>query len=107
MRWLAASCATLIVLSASAMANTDFPSPLTPIDFADLTGWADDDHDAALVAFRRTCETATQRAPRSRSSSVDGQALAAICEDLAQNPPSSARVFFEDHFAPLRVLNRS
>lgn len=103
MRWLAASCATLIVLSASAMANTDFSSPLTPIDFAELTGWADDDHDAALVAFRRTCETATQRAPRSRSSGVDGQALAAICEDLAQNPPSSARGFFEAHFTPLRV----
>lgn len=103
MRWLAAFCATLIVLSASVMANTDFPANMTPTTFDDLPGWADDDHEAALVAFRRTCVAATARAPRSRSSGVDGLALARICEDLTQNPPVSARTFFEAHFTPHRI----
>lgn len=98
MRWLVASCATLIVLSASAMANSDFPAPLTPIEFAELPGWADDDHEAALVAFRRTCNAARQRPPRSRASGVDGAALARICAILADDPPSSARTFFQTHF---------
>lgn len=104
MRWLAAaSCAIFIVLSASAMASNDFPARITPVAFADLHGWVDDDHDAALVAFHRTCVAAIARAPRSRASGVNGPALARICEDLTQNAPSSARSFFEANFTPYRV----
>lgn len=103
MRWLVAFCATLIVLSASAMANTDFPASSTPTNFDGLPGWANDDHEAALTAFRRTCVAATARAPRSRASGVDGATLAQICEELALNPPVSARTFFEAYFTPHRI----
>lgn len=103
MRWLmasslVASSLAIFLLSASAMANTDFPARILPTTFAELPGWAHDDHEAALVAFARTCVAARARAPRSRMSGVDGTALASICEDLQQNPPSSARAFFEAHF---------
>lgn len=103
MRWLAAFCATLIVLSASVMANTDFPANITPTTFDDLPGWADDDHEAALIAFGRTCVDATARTPRTRPSGVGGAALAQICEELGQNTPVSARTFFEAHFTPHRI----
>lgn len=103
MRWLVASCAALLMNSASAMANTDFPAPLQPVDFDDVPGWVEDDHGAALIAFRRTCPTAVSTPPRGRLSGVDGTALAHICTQLTDDQIVSARAFFETHFEPYRI----
>ena len=36
---------------------------LEPLAFPDLLGWAEDDHAAAFVAFRRSCESLAAGAP--------------------------------------------
>lgn len=89
-------------ISPQAMADS-FPAHLTSLAFNDLEGWADDDHAAALIAFRRTCVQSAERVPRTRSSGVDGEALAAVCASLQDNATVDARVFFETHFTPHRV----
>lgn len=102
---LRSACLVSVGLAMDAPAMADgFPADLTPIAFADLQGWADDDHAAALVAFRRTCLHAVERTPRTRSSGVDGQALTRICAELLQAETQiDARAFFEDRFIPHRV----
>jgi membrane-bound lytic murein transglycosylase A len=62
-----------------------------PERFADLPGWAQEDHAAAFDAFRATCQAA--RDP----------AMSAICRramtvDLLD--PAHAKAFFEDNFTP-------
>ncbi|MFK7791046.1 MAG: murein transglycosylase A [Devosiaceae bacterium] len=80
-----------------------FPADLTPVRFADLPGWQDDDHAGALEAFLRSCDRAAERAARPRPSGVDGQALANICAALLADPTQDAQTFFEAHFTPNRV----
>lgn len=88
-------------ITAPVMADS-FPAHLTPLAFDDLEGWADDDHAAALTAFRRTCEHVAERTPRTRSNGVDGAALAAVCASLPDNA-AAARAFFEANFTPHHV----
>ena len=59
------------------------------LSFADLDGWAEDDHEAALAAFRETC---------ARLDGPDWPALCALAHDL---PPGAARGFFEAAFRPV------
>ncbi|MEQ8657249.1 MAG: MltA domain-containing protein [Hyphomicrobiales bacterium] len=89
-------------IATPAMADS-FPAHLTPLAYDDIEGWVDDDHAAALTAFRRTCERATERTPRARSSGVDGAALATVCASLPDSSASEARAFFETYFTPHRV----
>lgn len=91
-------------ITAPVMADS-FPAHLTPLAFDDLEGWAGDDHAAALTAFRRTCEHVAERAPRTRSNSVEGAALAAVCASLPDNA-AEARAFFEANFTPHHVEAR-
>ena len=76
------------------------------VTFADLPGWAEDDHVAALAAFRQACEAAPKGgSPKARD------ALAQICakaKGLASGEaakPAKARDFFEAHFEPARVVH--
>ena len=71
------------------------PHPTTPPPrperFADLPGWAQEDHVAAFDAYRATCQAARE------------PAMAAICRramsvDLLDRV--HARAFFEDNFRP-------
>lgn len=73
------------------------PAPRPPVEhvrterFADLPGWADEDHAAAFDAYRATCQASRDAA------------MAAICRramtvDLLDEP--HARAFFEDNFIP-------
>jgi membrane-bound lytic murein transglycosylase A len=55
------------------------------VDFADLTGWEDDDHAAALAVFRNTCMDLSE---------PDWQGLCAIAETAPD-----ARTFFELFFS--------
>ena len=57
--------------------------------FADLEGWAADDHAAALAAFRVTCDTDKARG------------LKAACAAAAS--ATDARAFFEAEFRPVAV----
>lgn len=60
-----------------------------PLRFADLDGWAQDDHGAALAAFRETCDRAT------------GAEWAPLCALAGQ--VSEARAFFELFFQPVLI----
>lgn len=69
--------------------------PARPETFADIAGWAVDDHAAGFEAFRTTCGVA--RDP----------ALAEICRRArAQGPLDAgrARAFFEDNFRPELIV---
>jgi hypothetical protein len=62
---------------------------LEPVAFADLAGWAEDDHAAAFAAFRRTCEALASGRPSLRPAAVPAPDLAAICREAlkARRPP--------------------
>lgn len=59
------------------------------LDFKDLNGWAEDDHDAALRVFRDTCGDMKD---------ADWRALCAVAKDQ-----TDARAFFELFFRPILI----
>lgn len=82
-----------------------------PANFADLPGWAEDDHGAALDALRRSC---VRRLALPAERPVEPEALAGRVADWrelcteALEPAASAspRAWFERHFTPLAVEER-
>ena len=80
---------------------------LVPLRFADLPGWAADDHAAALAAFARSCEAMQVRgAPRGGPTrDALAPALLDACRVVPANASEdAARGFFEHRFVPHRVL---
>ncbi|PWE33559.1 murein transglycosylase [Maritimibacter sp. 55A14] len=75
--------AALLLHAPPAMAGPD----IEIIDYADLDGWADDDHAAALSVFRKTCMD------------IEDPEWAPVCA-LAHQAPG-ARSFFEMFFRPV------
>jgi membrane-bound lytic murein transglycosylase A len=74
---------------------------LRPMAFAELAGWARDDHAAAFAAFRKTCAPPVVEASL-RPAVQPTETLARICAAaLATN--EAPRLFFERHFAPFEV----
>ena len=79
---------------------------LTPVDFADLPGWAEDDPAQALEAFRRSCARWAKQTP---DKAIGGQGGFAgtvrdwqpVCARAAT--AGSARTFFASNFAPFAV----
>jgi membrane-bound lytic murein transglycosylase A len=91
------ACATAPHGPAPLPAPAYAPPPRPPVErprperFADLPGWATDDHAAAFDAYRATCQASRE------------PAMAAICRramtvDLLDE--AHARAFFEDNFVP-------
>lgn len=74
------------------------------VAFSDVPGWTEDDHVAALAAFRQACA-----APPKGGRAQDRDALTKICAqalslaDAAK--PAIARNFFETHFQPARMIH--
>ena len=78
------------------------------VTFADLPGWAADDHGAAFAAFRASCPAVVSSVTaKGRSSSPAEAALAAVCATALKATAvlnrTQARAFFEKHFAPHSV----
>src|SRR5437868_6777295 len=72
-------------------------SQIEPVQWADLDGWAADDHAAAFSAFRASCTAiARQRAREDRPMLA---ALKAACKRAPAGtlPEQRARAFFEDN----------
>jgi membrane-bound lytic murein transglycosylase A len=67
----------------------DKPINLSPTRFADLQGWAEDDHAAAFGALLRSC-AADPELPHAADALALGSSASAI----------AARAFFEDRFLP-------
>ncbi|UZE52396.1 MltA domain-containing protein [Rhodopseudomonas sp. P2A-2r] len=81
-------------------------SQYAPVAWADIDGWADDDHLQAFQAFRTSCKPiSAQRIPPVDSKALGGSlrdpchvAKAADISDTAK-----AKAFFENNFLPLRI----
>jgi membrane-bound lytic murein transglycosylase A len=74
-----------------------------PLSFSDLQGWVQDDHAAALAAFRRSCASPSGHGGGGRPSPA---ALARVCRDarhLSSPSGAEARAFFERHFQPVSI----
>jgi len=84
---------------------------LRPVEFSALAGWTEDDAAAAFSAFRASCRALTHppaevgpaSAPTLRAGLV---AACAAAEGLGPQTPAAplARLFFETHFRPFRVV---
>lgn len=77
-----------------------------PVSFADLPGWADDDHLPAFEAFRRSAFHVLTKPYRSGALGVAFESFAAAYADSRETSPASggaARSFFERHFTPAFV----
>jgi membrane-bound lytic murein transglycosylase A len=72
-----------------------------PLSYNDLTGWADDDHSAALMAFRRSCSRGQPHA--SMADPATRAAWGAACAEAAQVADNDARAFFERYFSPFLI----
>jgi membrane-bound lytic murein transglycosylase A len=77
-----------------------------PVGFDDLPGWADDDHAAALAAFRLSADVIIARPPKGRVLGPPGEDLlpaagAALTADAVDR--ADARAFFESWFDPVEV----
>jgi membrane-bound lytic murein transglycosylase A len=77
---------------------------LEPFAFADLKGWAADDHAAAFAAFRRTCEHLMRGEPALRPARERDTALDSACRAALAGEPADARTFFEAQFRPHAVI---
>jgi membrane-bound lytic murein transglycosylase A len=77
-----------------------------PLAWADIAGWAADDHVQAYQAFRVSCHSiAAQRSPPEDSRAL-GASLREPCRAaraLAITEDAKARAFFEKNFLPLQI----
>ena len=77
-----------------------------PVDWAEVDGWADDDHAAAFATFLASCRALTGERQPSREMREITKALRHVCERAQAAVPldeDGARKFFEDHFRPLQI----
>jgi membrane-bound lytic murein transglycosylase A len=109
------AAASLWLLAAMAAAHSQTIDPLgapdsqlEPVQWADLDGWAADDHAAAFSTFRQSCAPflARKRPPSDPRPIYRG--LWEVCRRAAAagplgNDKDKARAFFEDNFRPVRV----
>jgi membrane-bound lytic murein transglycosylase A len=102
--------AALILIAASSAAASPLRLPeteLVPVSFGDLNGWQDDDHAVAFAAFRNSCQPILRRERAKVAVKPLERALRDACGRVAlkHNPITStaARVFFEEHFRPVRI----
>jgi membrane-bound lytic murein transglycosylase A len=116
-RWLVAAALSLIPFAAHA-ARVHLPYPrlawpieitgsqYTPVAWADIAGWSEDDHLQAFNAFRASCKPIAAQhnlptEPKALGISLRDPCRAAKAADISDG--AKARAFFEAHFLPLRI----
>lgn len=93
---------SLMTLTAAAEARATFE----PVTFSALQGWSEDDHEAALETFRRSCDEIIGYGRAFARTIKYGGARAdwlSVCRKAAKT--SDARKFFESEMMPLRVTD--
>jgi len=101
-------CVTM--MEAEAASRLAAQARLEALSFADLDGWAEDDHAAAFKAFLRSCRALAAKAAELRPAQAPEHDLLTVCRAaLANDNPtrSEARRFFETHFQPFAVIPHS
>ncbi len=78
-----------------------------PVSWANLDGWAADDHATAFAAFLESCRVLnSNRPPGADTATPMADALKAVCARGVAAVPldeDGARKFFEDNFRPLHI----
>lgn len=85
---------------------------LEPVDYSALQGWAEDNHQEALAAFMRSCEVLLARPDDDPVPPANVGGMVSewkpVCRqglELGSRPSrEAARLFFEEHFTPLRLI---
>lgn len=75
-----------------------------PINWAQIDGWADDDHDAAFATYLKSCKAILGGEPSKGQPMFS--ALYRVCEkaqSVDPKKPDEARLFFEQNFRPVRI----
>jgi membrane-bound lytic murein transglycosylase A len=105
----AALCVAMLIPGAAASASPlQIPdAQLEPVLFDVLKGWQEDDHIAALGAFRKSCAPIMRRQTAKMDVRPLERALREPCRNaslLAERPSAiAAREFFETNFRPVRI----
>lgn len=80
---------------------------LVRLGFDEVPGWAEDDHAAALDAFRRGASVLEAHPPKARAAGIDPERLAGAIREADRLPAAidgpGARAFFEARFVPFEV----
>ena len=79
---------------------------LETVSWAELEGWADDDHAAAFATFMKSCEVVVRGTPSRHAGQPFYAALQSTCRRALKTPPAdavAARIFFERNFRPMRI----
>jgi membrane-bound lytic murein transglycosylase A len=105
--------AALILVAAACAARAEEREPmklpdtqLEPITWAEIDGWAEDDHDAAFAAFLNSCRAILRGTKAQREARPVYGALYEACRKaVAAKPhkPGEAWAFFEQNFRPVRI----
>lgn len=77
-----------------------------PVRWADLDGWANDDHAAAFATFLDACRGLAGKRPPSAEMTEIAGALKEVCARAQAAVPvddDGARKFFEDNFRPVQI----
>jgi membrane-bound lytic murein transglycosylase A len=77
-----------------------------PTLFANVEGWAEDDHDAAFASFRNSCKALLRSTASSREGQPMRTALYNVCVKVGNvdtDKPGAAQGFFESNFTPMRI----
>lgn len=76
------------------------------ITFADLNGWAEEDHAEALAAFNKSCPILAKK-PRPATTGSDIAISAATWKRLCDKAATTTnpRQFFEENFTPFQISN--
>jgi membrane-bound lytic murein transglycosylase A len=78
---------------------------LEPVPWSDLGGWAADDHRAAFLAWRASCQALHKRGRPGEEGAIEF-GLREVCQRAVAVRPETedgARKFFEQNFYPVRI----
>jgi membrane-bound lytic murein transglycosylase A len=106
--WLALAGSVLLGLTLWWLTRPVPPRALAfnKISFAELGGWAQDDHAAALAAFQNSCTAWAKRTPRRRLGHRGlGVSVGDFRDACAAAGKMPARKFFESNFVPFSVMD--
>ncbi len=103
--------AAAALLGAATPATAEGRNPLKipeaqyePTTWAQMDGWADDDHDAAFATFLISCKAILRGTPAAGRPMFSE--LYKVCEKAVvakPEKPGQARIFFEQNFRPVRI----
>ncbi len=93
-RRLGAAVLAVFAMTGVPPANAEDGPDYAVLSFADLDGWADDDHAAALSVFLNTC------------GDFNDPDWSAVCGVARDHSDTDARAFFELFFRPVLITHR-